>query len=398
MEQKAKFIIVGLIGVAVIFVFLFLQTFNAKQLVIKERDSLKNENASLTSRADKLSKELRDAQSKVSSLQAELDVISGERDELQKKYEIANKTKEELIEKLQQGQAAPVMPQERSDEYWAGILKEKTELQMGLDNIRNELKTAQVKNEELLRDKSTLELDITNLKRQTEELQHQIEYNKKVMDTIAQELVWEKNGKMKIEENIKPLKKENAIISRQLKGVNKQKMDLERKLQRLQEDKTNLGQKVSDMETMLVDKISQINELKEELEAIREEAQRSGRQPKEISSEEKKESVELPPIIVRPQENAEVTTVPPTAAIPTPEEAVAETPKFKGNILTVNKDSNFVIIDLGEDAGIKVGNTFQVERGGQPVAIIEVIKTSKSVSACDIKEQNIPIKVGDVIR
>ncbi len=402
MGQKIKFVLVGLIGVAAIFIFLFLQTLNTKQQVVKERDKLKSENTALSKRAEKLNNDLRDAQGRASALAAELEAVGRARDELQKKYEIANRTKDELLEKLQAQQGQPAqaqpMPGERSDEYWAQVLKQKTELQMQLDEVRAGLKAVQVKNEELLRDKSTAEMDLNNLKRQAEELQHQIEYNKKIMDNIAQELVWEKNEKLKIEESIKPFKKENAVLSRQLKGLNKQKMNLERRIQRVEQDKDSLEGKLSDMETMLVDKISQISNLKEELEAIRKEAQRSGRQPKG-SAPEKKDSVELPPIVVRPQEaEAVIMGEPATVNIPTPEEAVADAPKFKGNILTVNRESNFVIIDLGEDAGIKVGNTFQVDRGSEPVGIIEVIKTSKSVAACDIKQENSPIKVGDVIR
>ncbi|MDI6605590.1 MAG: hypothetical protein QME65_00360 [Candidatus Omnitrophota bacterium] len=394
MGQKIKFILVGLIGVALIFVFLYLQTLNSKQLVIKERDNLKNENASLTIRVEKINKDLRQAQDKISSLKMELDGIAKERDDLEKKYEAANRSKE-LLEKMQsqaaQAQSTSTQAQgasQRSDDYWAAILTQKTELQMQLDSVRNELKTARVQNEELLRDKSTLELDITGLKRQAEELQHQIEYNKRIMDSIAQELVWEKNERIKSEEKIAPFKKENAMLARQLKGLNKQKMDLERRLQQLQEDKSGLAEKAREMETMLIDKISQINNLKDELESIYRQAQQKGlSQPKAMPSESK-ESVQLPPIVVRPS----------TLTMPSQEKALAGAPKPKGTILTVNRDSNFAIIDLGEDAGVKVDALFEVERGGETVAIIKVIKTSKSVSACDIKEEKAPVKVGDVVR
>lgn len=396
MEQKTKFILVGLIGVAVIFIFLYLQALNSKQLVIKERDNFQNENVSLAGRIEKINKDLREAQNKMSSLRLELDSVSKERDDLQKGYEAARQDKEELLTKLQsqatQVQARPVQDASgSSDEYWAAVLKEKTELQMQLESIRKDLKTYQVKNEELLRDKSSLELDITGLKRQQEELQHQIEYNKKIMDSIAQELVWEKNEKLKIEEKIAPLKKENALLSRQLKGLNKQKMDLERKLQRIQEDKGDLSGKLGDMETMLVDKISQINNLKDELEGMQQEIRREGGIQPKVISKQGEESVELPPIIVRPAEDTQELAM-------VQEEALPVAVKPRGSVLTVNRESNFVIVDLGEDAGVKTGAIFQVDRGGSPIAIIEVIKTSKSVAACDIKEEKTPIKAGDVLR
>ncbi|MBL7151826.1 MAG: hypothetical protein ISS89_04475 [Candidatus Omnitrophica bacterium] len=403
MEQKTKFILVGLTGVALIFIFLYLQALNSKQLVIKERDNFKNENVSLAGRIEKNTKDLREAQNKMSSLRLELETVSKEREDLQKNYETARQDKEELLTKLQsqvaQVQVRPVQDASgRSDEYWAGVLKEKTELQMQLGSIHKDLKTYQVKNEELLRDKSSLELDITGLKRQQEELQRQIEYNKKIMDSIAQELVWEKNEKLKIEENIAPFKKENAQLIRQLKGLNKQKIDLERKLQRIQEDKGGLADKLGDMETMLVDKISQINNLKDELEDMRHQMQQEGRiQPKAISEKGKESVVELPPIVVRPAESTQKLITAPAITMPS-QEAVSGAAKPRGSVLTVNRESNFVIVDLGDDAGVKSGAIFQVYRGKDPVAIIEVIKTSKSVSACDIKEEKTPVKVGDVLR
>jgi hypothetical protein len=189
------------------------------------------------------------------------------------------------------------------------------------------------------------------------------------------------------------------MLVRQLKWLNKQKMSMERKLQQLQTDKNGLTEKVREIETMLVDKISMINNLKDELEVIYRQAQQKGvSQPKAMPLESR-ESVQLPPIVVRPQgDDAEKAATAAAPTMPSQGRAPAGAAKPKGTVLTVNRDSNFAIIDLGEDAGVKVDAFFEVERGGKPVAIIQVIKTSKSVSACDIKEEKSPIKVGDVIK
>ena len=69
-----------------------------------------------------------------------------------------------------------------------------------------------------------------------------------------------------------------------------------------------------------------------------------------------------------------------------------------GKILAINKDANFVIIDLGEDRGINVGDTFQVYREGESIATIGVIQARKSIAACEIKKETTAIKVGDTIR
>jgi hypothetical protein len=53
---------------------------------------------------------------------------------------------------------------------------------------------------------------------------------------------------------------------------------------------------------------------------------------------------------------------------------------------------------MGDDAGLENGDAFSVYREGNKIAALEVIRTSKSVSACDIKKQDVPIKIGDLIK
>lgn len=391
MENKLKFIAIGLLGFVLILIFLFTQALTSKQQVIKERDELKSENASLSSKVEKFGAELRDKKKENDALKGELDKNKRDIEELMSRYNDAVRARDELTEKLKnQPQAAPqekpqYAPPQQADAYWADVLKAKTDLEMQIDNIRMELKTIQINNEQLEREKAALGLDIDSLRRENADLKRQIEYNQKIMDSIAQELVREKSDKMKIQEGFQPLKNENDALSRQLKGLYAKKTGLDRKITDLQQDKSVLGKKVTDMETMLTDKISQINTLKEQLENIRGGPNDAGNAA--ISGPEKKDTVELPPIVVRPQEGA-VNAAPVAGGAPV---------AASGSVLTVNKDSNFVIIDLGEDNGVKVGNSFKVYRGMDNIASIEVIKVSRSVAACDIKQEVKPIKIGDKI-
>lgn len=382
MEQKAKFIIFGLIGVSIVFIFLFLQGLGSKQMLLRERDDLKKENTSLDAKLGKLQQELRDYQNKISLLNSELDKISREKEEANKRYELANKAREELANQLKsrplqaaapQMQAAPIA----TDAYWAGILKAKTDLELQLDNLRSELKTSQINNEQLQREKSSVELDINNLKHEAEDLRRQLDYNQKLMDSIAQELVREKNDKIRIQDSLKVIKDENVVLTRQLKNLNSRKVSLEKNLLELQGQKASLERQLSEVQTAFKDKASQIDSLREQFEASRS-------TPEIQTKPQEKESVELPPIVVRPQ----------STEISTRDISV----KLDGKILAVNKDNNFVIIDLGEEAGIKVGDALRVYRGDKPIAIIEAIQTRRNITACDIKKESTAITVGDTIR
>jgi chromosome segregation ATPase len=383
MEQKAKFIIVGLIGVTVICLFLFMQALGGKQQLARERDDLKSENTSLTAKMDKLSSSLRGYEEKIRSLSGDLDRVSQEKAELDRKYELIKKEREDLAEKLKnQKQKQPDSESRESqgfvsqadDAYWAGILKAKTDLELQLGNVRNELRTLQINNEQLQRDKSTSEIELNNLKREKTDLSRQLDYNKKLLDSIAQELVRERNDKSQIQNSYKTIHSENAILSRQLASLNTRKVNLERNLQELNEDKNVLKRRISEMESMLTDKLTQINGLKGRIEGVK-----AG-----MPVEEKKESIELPAIVVKPQPGASGT-----------EEASAT---LMGKVMAINKDNNFVIIDLGDEAGIKVGDALRVYRADKPIANIEAIQVRRNISACDIKKQGMPIKIGDTVR
>lgn len=380
MEQKAKFIIVGLVGLLIVCLFLFIQTLNSKQQLMRERDDLRNENAALSSKTEKLNSSLREKENEASSLRKDLDKVNKDLTEAQSKLELATRVRDKLVEELKSVRQGTLRPQLQveaapptTDAYWAGILKAKTDLEMQLESLRGELKSVQINNEQLQREKSVLELDLNTLRRESDDIKRQLEYNKKVMDSLAQELVREKNDKIQIQDSFKSIKNENVIIVRQLKSLNMRKVDLDKKIKQLGEEKASLERKLAEMETVLTGKISQ---LKEQLEAIRTGAAEIGAPLK------KKEPVELPPIVVRPQVETQI----------------QEPADFLGKILTVDRENNFTIIDLGEQAGVKIGDTFGVYREGKKIANIEVIKTSKSVAACDVTRETRPIEIGDTIK
>lgn len=379
MEQKIKFIFIGLIGIIVITAVFLFQAIGSKEAILRERDELKAENSSLASKAQKLENDLRDRQGRLDSMKADFDQLTKDKDELLKRLDVATKEKDKLVEqiKTQKAQAPEQMPQGvTSDAYWAGVLKAKTDLELQLGNVRNELRNIQISNEQLQREKAGVEMDLSNLKRDKEELQRQLDYNKKVMDGIAQELVRERNDKIQIQDSFKTIKNENALLTRQLKSLTNRKIDLEKRVQELRERKDTVERRVSEMETMLTDKISQMDQLKRQLDSIRSGAV-------SVDSSEKKNSVELPPIVVRP------------SSTPAPDR---NNGTARGQIIAINRDNNFVIIDVGEESGVKVGDNFQVFRDSKRIADLEVIKISKSVSACDIKQESTPVKEEDIIR
>ncbi len=73
-------------------------------------------------------------------------------------------------------------------------------------------------------------------------------------------------------------------------------------------------------------------------------------------------------------------------------------PGLNGKVVSVNKDNNFVVVDIGESQNIQVGETLNVYRDSKYIARLAVIQVRKDISAADIKDQWTDIKVGDIIR
>lgn len=390
MDQKSRLVIIGLVLITAVSLFLSYQSNGAKQLLLRERGALSKENETLNKKIEEGRQEVQNAKElsgKMEAINADLEKVTKERDELQKRYETANKDKEALVEQLgvlkSRRQETPVTsvqqpaPSAGGDEaYWGGVLRAKTDLEMQLVSIRNELKTAQLNTEQFQREKSNLEMEISGLTRENQELKRQMEYNKKIMDSISSELVIEKNDKFQIEGSLRTVKAENDVLRRQLKSLTSRRINLERKIAQLQTENKRLEGLYSEMDSLLKDSVSQIDNLKKQVETVQIDEQQ---QPQ--AETEKRGSVELPPIVVRPQGPQNQS---PTASM--------------GKVLAINRDNNFAIIDFGQQQGSKVGDMLGVYRDGTRIADIEVIRTSSTVSACDIKREIKQIAIGDIVR
>ncbi|MCX5668784.1 MAG: hypothetical protein NTX89_01505 [Candidatus Omnitrophica bacterium] len=386
MEQKIKFIIIGLIGFSVVCLFLFLQATGSQQLLVRERNDLKSENTTLTNKISQLELELNGNKDRIDSLRLDRDKVVENLGDLQKKFELVSKTRDELIEKLksQRQQPAVVQPEvdlQNTDAYWGGILKAKTDLEIQLTSLRSELRNLQISNESLQRDKGALEIDVHSLRNEKLDLLRQLDYNQKLLDSMSQEVVRERNDKVKIQDSFKNIKNESAVLIKQLGSLNSRKSALDRKLQDLQVGKDTVEKRLGEMETMLTERIAQISFLKDELDAIK-----SGKPSASLESKPR-ESVELPAIVVRS-----------TSAAQKENPLKVDALIFSGKILAVNPDNNFVVIDLGTTSGIKHGDAFNVYREGKSIGSIAVIQVRENISACDIKTMSTPLKIGDSIK
>jgi cell shape-determining protein MreC len=153
------------------------------------------------------------------------------------------------------------------------------------------------------------------------------------------------------------------------------KTSLEGKLVDLQQEREILAKRLSELDQTLQDRVDQIVQVKDDLKAARAET-------KGVSTKDSR-VVQLQPIVVKATEE---------------ETSKRKTPSA-GQVLAINEENNFVIIDMGEQDGIKVGQTLTIYRNNQKIAAVEVIQTRKEISAADIKNISAgsKIKIGDMV-
>jgi len=396
--DKKTIIIFALAAIVVIFLFMIFGSLREVTTLKKERSKLKEENSILKTRSEVALQASKQLEGRLSSLNKDLENINAEKDNLRQKYESLlqdkeklmneiNKIKTQLEKKESSSKEAGAPPQQTpADIYWAGILKEKTALELELSKLRDEFNALNMNNEQLQQSKKQTELEMDLLNRDNQDSKRELEYSKKLLDSVSQELSREKTDKYQIQENLKVVKDENKFLRQQLKTTDERKILLEAKLADLQSRNTALENSLNKMETFIREKIIQMDSLKEELGLMEKQPSvetKGGWAGVGRSTESQKGSVELQPIIVRPQ-------------VAKPKSEIFAR---KGNVLAVNKESNFVVINLGESAEIKSGDSFRVYNAKEEIAgTVVVVEVRKEISACDINQENFPIKVGDTVR
>lgn len=131
--------------------------------------------------------------------------------------------------------------------------------------------------------------------------------------------------------------------------------------------------------------------LQEELTQLRQAKEALERRVKEVMAGEEG----APDTIV-------VTPTAPTKEAPAAK-AAAQAPMAKpgeGNVLVVNREFNFIVVNLGERDGVKPGQFLEVMRGGRPIARVQVERVYENMAAANIlpETKREDIKEGDQAR
>jgi len=407
--NASKVLIIVLGAILVILLVFSLQTYSQKQTIAEQylglQQKIDGDKARLNSQIKSIERERDQLKEKMLNINKELNDISLQRDHWKGQYNIAVKEKDALLEKLKtrptQVAQQPISVQQpvqqqqvqqpqqqtilREDAYWASVVRDKEALEIKLQNLKNELNQQLVKFGSVKKSQSDASLELSKVQQQKDELERKLKFSEQLVNNISMELVAEKNDKKLLSDEFSKVKTENNSLRRQVKELASAKLSLEEGLQELETQKVKLQKRISSTESIVKSRMNDLLRLKEDLDIVYQ-----GKMP---DSAGEFSTVELPPIVVRAQ---------PIQVGDIPDASIEQQPMVEqelvGKIISVNRESNFAIIDLGEDAGVTLGRIFKVYRGNKPVAALEVIQTRKDISAVDIKNEAEPIQSGDTVR
>jgi chromosome segregation ATPase len=350
--------------------------------LLKEKDALTGEVNSLRNRYQQVEAERDDLAGRLSVVGDELSQVEQERDSLNRRVDEISQERDTLVERLSKSprKTVEIMHQQQdqssqadvaSEEHWADFVKKKAALEVTLAGLNKSLLDAKNKIAELGKNNKELSIKIDQLTKEKQRLSESIKFKERTLRVMSMDLVSEREERSVAVKEVGKLRGENIGLKRELVLANKEQMKLQNDFKSTLNRKDALERRIMEAENVLREKSLAFEELQGRLR----QAIAGGR--KIIASESA--AVELPPIVVKP-------TIPGLGGI-------------RGEIIAVNREENFVVIDAGEASGLRPGAILKTMRGNREIATLEVIETRREISAADVVETlgGFYLQEGDVV-
>lgn len=206
-------------------------------------------------------------------------------------------------------------------------------------------------------------------------LQEELNNAKEMQETLEAKL----DGSRRLIQGLESKLKDNVAqidsLSRELRQERAQKEEAVSVLQQLKTDLEQQKTLRSDLEGKLSQTQSDVKKMQSQLSAL--ESKKAELETKIKELQAKSEGVELGTIVV------------------TPEGEKSASVQLEGKILVVNKDYNFVVINLGSKEGIDIADEFAVYRDSKYIGDVKVEKVHDSMAAADFISADMKGKISE---
>lgn len=222
-----------------------------------------------------------------------------------------------------------------------------------------------------------------------------------------QETLEDLNTRQKVtQKQLEDAKKLAEQLDAQLQEKNKQNESLMGELEKEKRSRQDLTKESEQLKLSLQQKETVEQDLKSQLDEWQKKTKKLEVQLKNIDSEKaelerkikeaesaKTQNVELGKIIVG--QEAPGSTAPTTASPIPIKEGQTKAASVEGKILVVNKDYDFVVINLGSRDGVGLGDTFSVYRKNKYIGDIKAEKIHESMSAASFVSTELKDKINE---
>jgi len=386
----------------------FAQTTKEKQDLQAQYDDLKGKADDAATQITQLNDQLTKTNQERDDLKGRAETMRKERDDWKGRMETIRKERDDLAQKLKNQpekivekivykepeKKEEVAPPTTDSVYWSQVLKQKTKLELDLQKAKADMDQAVLQVGELKKQNADMAAELKNLtdaKVDTEkkiqdnqqEADRRLKYSEELSNSLSLEVARARNDQKTADDRVEKVKTDNAALQEQLRQLRSTKLALEKTIAQINKEKAQQQKKLDETEGLIQGRIQEIWQIKQNLD------QKISDLPLKPSAGGE---VDLPPIIV----NAGNET--PNMGQGSGQAAQQGGDKATGTIISINNDNNFVIVDLGEAAGSKVGRRLTAYRGNAPIADLEVIQVRKDIAAADIKNASAQLKIGDTVR
>jgi uncharacterized protein (DUF3084 family) len=393
MDKTLRSILWVLVGLVVLSSFSTAWFFLAKEKLYNEYTSLeelfKNTMEKLNSELAVANREKTELKTKLDAIEGQFKALESRHSGLKSEHESAVSERDSLKRELASIKNAKAFLEKRlkemeSDIFVAALLKEKVSLQVEVERLRNAMAPKEMEIEKLKGENLDRDVKLSKLQQEKDLAEQRLKDTERVAQILSSDLLKEKE----LSRGERSILDKTAMENNSLKAKIAELGEIAEEYNNLLVDKENMKAMISRLENSIALKDREIDRVKVALE------EREG-QGQGIRAEayHRPEEVDLPPIVLntQPQRTAKLTT--PSL------ERIGEDSGVRGRVVTVNKEHNFVVIDLGRQNGIDIGTTFNVYRGEMLLGSIEVIQARDRIAAADIKDikEGLTIEIDDVV-
>jgi len=349
----------------------------------KDKTSLEESVSTWRRKYDSSEKEKNELSQRMSTMSAQLSRLEEERNVLGDKLDEVSRQRDMLVEKIKQPAQAGIVAAEGvptataragggiPEEYWTDFVEKKAFLEAQVDKLNKELSDANSRITRFDKEAKELSIKMDQLTKEKERLEDDIKFKERALRVMSMDLVSEREERGIAVAELKKLRNENVSLKREIVLGNKEKLKLQTNLKDTLEKKDGLETRLMEIDNVLKEKSLAFEEMQDRLERAIKEGKRV------VASESA--SVELPPIVVKPD--------------------FPGLKGLRGEIIAVNPQEQFAVVDIGESSGVRPGTMFKVMRGDTEIATLEIVETRREISAADIKEVlgGFTIQEGDIV-